>query len=108
MILFLVVGGSVCQLMLFMTDGVVTFVAIRMVQTGLIAATVPLIISIFAAEHRGGTIGFLNSSRFAGNALGPMMGTSVLAYSSFTTLCLLLSGMTLVTLVGFRITQREV
>jgi len=107
MILFLVMGGSVCQLLLGVTDGVATFVAIRMVQTGLIAATVPLIISIFAAEHRGGTIGFLNSSRFAGNALGPIIATSVLAYSHLTTLCFLLSGMTLLTLFGFRATLRH-
>ena len=107
MILFLVTGGSVCQLLLCMTDRVVIFVAIRMVQTGLIAATVPLIISIFAAEHKGGTIGFLNSSRFAGNAVGPIIATSVLAYSSFTTLCLLLSGLTLLTLVGFMAPLRK-
>lgn len=107
LILFLGIGGSICQLLLFVTDEVVVFVVIRMIQTGLIAATVPLIISIFAAEHRGGTIGFLNSSRFAGNAAGPIIATSVLAYSNLTTLCLLLSGMTLLTLVGFMVTQRE-
>jgi MFS family permease len=104
---FLVMGGSLCQLLLFVTDEVAVFVVIRMVQTGLIAATVPLIISIFAAELKGGTIGFLNSSRFAGNALGPIIATSVLAYSNLTTLCLLLSGMTLLTLLGFRATLRH-
>jgi MFS family permease len=107
MIVLLVLSGTFCQLLLFLPQGMVAFVIIRMVQTGLIAATVPLIISIFAAEYKGGAIGFLNSSRFAGNALGPVIATSVLAYSNLTTLCFLISGMTLLSLVGFRAALRE-
>ena len=73
-----------------------------MLQTGLVAATFPLVISIFAGESKGGVIGFLNSSRFAGNAMGPIIATSILAYFNLTTLYFFISGLTLLALLGFR------
>jgi hypothetical protein len=48
-----------------------------MIQTGMVAATIPLIISLFVNQSRGSTIGFLNSARFTGNALGPIIATSI-------------------------------
>ncbi len=80
----------------------VDFTVIRMVQTGLIAATIPLVISMFAAERQGSLIGFLNSARFAGNAFGPMIGTSILAVSNLTSLYLFVSLLTLLALFAFR------
>jgi hypothetical protein len=77
-----------------------------MIQTGLIAATIPLVISIFATELKGGAIGFLNSARFAGNALGPIMATSVLAVSNLTSLYLLISGLTLFALFASKFSFR--
>ncbi len=102
MILFLIVMGSLFQALLSLSRGLVDFIAIRMIQTGLIAATVPLVISIFATELKGATIGFVNSARFAGNAFGPMIATSVLAISNLPTLYLFISGLTLVALLAFK------
>lgn len=102
MILTLVMLGTFFQSLLFVSRGVVDFVIIRMVQTGLIAATIPLVISLFATKMRGGVIGFLNSARFAGNAMGPLIATSVFALSSLTTVYLCISGMTLLALLGFK------
>lgn len=64
MILLLVISGILFQSLLSLSRGMVDFIVIRMIQTGLIAAAIPLIISIFATELKGGTIGFLNSARF--------------------------------------------
>lgn len=99
MILTLVLSGTLFQLLLFMSRGIFDFVVIRMVQTGLIAATIPLVISIFATELKGGVIGFLNSARFAGNALAPIIATSIIAFSNLTSLYLFIGGLTLLTLL---------
>jgi MFS family permease len=107
MILLLVILGILFQSLLSLSRGMVDFIVIRMIQTGLIAATIPLIISIFAAELKGGTIGFLNSSRFAGNAFGPMIATSILAISNLTTLYLFISGLTLFALFGFKFLSKS-
>jgi DHA1 family multidrug resistance protein-like MFS transporter len=107
MILFLVLSGTLCQGLLSFSRGLFDFTLIRVVQTGLIAACAPLVISVFATEMKGLTIGFLNSARFAGNAAGPMIATSILAFSNLTTLYLFIAGLTLVTFVGFRLFSKE-
>jgi hypothetical protein len=85
-----------------LSRGVVDFTLIRMVQTGLVAATMPLVISLFVGELKGSTIGLLNSARFAGNAFGPMVATSVLAFSNLTTLYLFISLISLMAFLGYR------
>lgn len=102
MILILVVLGTFFQSLLSVSQGIIDFVMIRMIQTGLITATIPLVISIFATEMRGGVIGFLNSARFAGNAFGPIIATSTLAFSNLTILYFFISLITLLTLFGFK------
>ncbi len=102
MILLLVISGILFQSLLSLSRGMVDFIVIRMVQTGLIAAAIPLVISIFATELKGGTIGFVNSARFAGNAFGPMIAASILAVSNLTTLYLFISGITLFALLAFK------
>ncbi len=102
MITLLFVLGILSQSLLALSRGIVDFTVIRMVQTGLIAATFPLIISTFAGESKGGVIGFLNSARFMGNALGPIIATSVLAVSNLTCLYLFISGMTLLVFLSFK------
>ena len=101
MIVSLVLLGTLFQILLSLSRGVLDFTIIRMLQTGLIAAVSPLVISIFAAESKGGAIGFLNSSRFIGGALGPVLATYILAQSNLTTLYLFISGLTLLSLLGF-------
>ena len=107
MILLLVILGTLFQSSLSLNRGMVDFIVIRMIQTGLIAAAIPLVISIFAAELKGGTIGFLNSARFAGNAFGPMIATSILAISNLTSLYLFISGLTLLALFGFKFLSKS-
>jgi MFS family permease len=107
MIIFLVLSGTLLQSLLSLGQGVIDYAVIRMIQSGLIAAAIPLVISIFAAESKAGAMGFLNASRFAGAALGPVLATSILAYSNMTALYLSISGMTLLALCGFVIVFRK-
>jgi MFS family permease len=101
LIIFLASAGILLQAMFVWCQGVVDFTIIRMIQTGLVAAIYPLTMSIFAKESKGDVIGFLNSARFAGNALGPMIATTLLAFSNLPTLYLFISLITLSALLGF-------
>jgi len=93
--------GTLLQFFLSATPGITSFVAVRMIQTAMVAAVMPLVFSSFTADLDGRVIGFLNSSKFAGNALGPMIATSVLAFSSLKWLYLSIGSMALMTLVGY-------
>jgi MFS family permease len=103
LITWLLVIGCVCQALLSFTHGVIDFTVIRMLQTGFIAAVLPLVIAIFASQQRGTLMGFLNASRFAGQAAGPMIATSMLAFSGTANLYLLISFLTVSSLIAFRI-----
>ena len=94
-------SGACFQVLLTLSGGVLSFMVIRMIQMGFIVAVFPLTISIFARDAGGRTIGFLNSSRFAGSAVGPLMATFVLAYSNLLTLYILIAGLTLGSLWAF-------
>lgn len=107
MITFLFALGIFLQGLLIVSRGVVDFTLIRMIQTGLVAATLPLTFSLFVTMPKGGIIGFLNSARFAGNALGPMIATSVLAFSSLGVLYLSISALSLLALIGFKFFFKE-
>ena len=102
-ITFVSVGGILLQASFIFSRSVIDFTILRVIQTGLVAATMPLVMSLFASELRGRTIGVLNSARFAGNALGPLIATSVLAFSGFTTLHLFISGLSLIAFLGFEL-----
>jgi MFS transporter, DHA1 family, multidrug resistance protein len=95
--------GTVFQFLLSVSPGLTSFVAIRMLQTAMIAAVMPLVFSSFASDLDGRVIGFLNSSRFAGNALGPMIATSVLAFSSLHWLYVFVGSMGLLALVSYAV-----
>jgi DHA1 family multidrug resistance protein-like MFS transporter len=86
--------AALLQVLLILSEGVFSFCLIRMMQTGFIAAIFPLTLSIFARDIGGRTVGFLNSSRFVGMAVGPIMATTVLAYSNLLTLYLFIAGLT--------------
>ncbi len=100
-ILYIGVSAAFFQAIIYFSNGVISFTVIRMLQTGVVAAVFPMILSVFAAQVGGGTLGFLNSARFAGNAIGPLMATSVLAYSNLLTLYVTIIVLTLVPLTGF-------
>jgi DHA1 family multidrug resistance protein-like MFS transporter len=93
--------AALFQALLILSKGVFSFTLIRMMQTGFIASIFPLIISIFARDIGGRMIGFLNSSRFLGMAIGPIMATSILAYSNLLTLYLFIAALTFGSLWAF-------
>ena len=93
--------GIFLQSLLSISHGINSFLAIRMLQTAMVASVTPLVFSIFASDLDGKVMGFLNSGRFAGNALGPMIATFILAFSSLNWLYLSISGMSLLALLGF-------
>ena len=57
---------------------------------------------------RGGApLGFLNSSRFVGNSLGPLLATSILAHAGLLSLYVTISGLTLAVLWAFLAARRR-
>ena len=99
-------SAAALQALLYFSTGIYSFAAIRMLQTGMIAAVFPLVITAFAGDARGSTLGFLNSSRFVGNSLGPLMATSILVHADLLTLYLTISGLTLAVLWAFLAARR--
>jgi MFS family permease len=95
--------GTILQMLLSISPGVISFVAIRVLQTGIIASVLPLVFSAFASESDGKVIGFLNSGRFAGNALGPMIAASVLAFSTLTWLYLAIGTISILAVLSFAV-----
>ncbi len=91
LVLLCALGASAFQALLVLGAGPVTFTLIRMLQTALAAGIFPLILAQVASRSHGGTIGFINTSRFAGNAAGPVIATFVLANSNLLTLYLVLA-----------------
>ena len=90
LVLATALGASICQVVLYFGMGTVTFTLIRMLQTGCAAGIFPLILAQIATRSEGKTIGFINTARFAGNALGPVAATFILAHSDLFTLYLVL------------------
>ncbi|MBI1892743.1 MAG: MFS transporter [Candidatus Rokubacteria bacterium] len=105
LILATAVGSAVGLLGMGWSENVWTFTAFRMVETGCIAGTVPLVFSLFAGKGQGRTIGALNSARFAGNALGPILATAILARSTPPVLYSAIAGLTVVALSLFAVVR---
>ena len=95
------------QFLLYFSGGVIGFATIRMLQTGVIAAVIPMAMANFASELGGTGLGFLNSARFAGNGFGPLMATSVVAGSNLLTLYLSIALSTVGSVLAFLITGRK-
>ena len=95
------------QFLLYFSGGVIGFATIRMLQTGVIAAVIPMAMANFASELGGTGLGFLNSARFAGNGFGPLMATSVVAGSNLLTLYLSIALSTAGSVLAFLITGRK-
>lgn len=102
LITFLLIMGIIFQALLSFARGIFDFTLVRMLQTGFVSAVIPLVFSIFAGQQKGAVIGFINSSRFAGYATGPMLATSILAVSSLSGLFFIISGLTILALISFR------
>jgi len=84
-------GASLCQVLLILGDGPLTFTLVRMVQTACAAGIFPLVLAQVAAGGQGRELGFVNTARFAGNAIGPLVATFVLAQANLLTLYLVLA-----------------
>ncbi len=108
MILFLAPPAILMQILLCLPSRIIPFTILFMCVTGLAAAIVPLVISIFAAQMKGSVIGFLNAGRLVGGAVGPFLVTSVLAFSNLTVLYLVVSSITLICLLFFEHSFRVV
>jgi DHA1 family multidrug resistance protein-like MFS transporter len=80
------VGASIFQVLLILGVGPLPFTLIRMAQTALAAGIFPLVLVQITSRSHGGTIGFINAARFAGNAAGPVAATFILANSNLPTL----------------------
>ena len=100
-LLWVTVGASGLQLLLGATGSVTTFGLVRMLQVGLIAAVIPIVFAEVAASAHGRVIGFMNTSRFASYAAGPLIATAAFAHASPFGLYLGLSIFTLLALVLF-------
>jgi DHA1 family multidrug resistance protein-like MFS transporter len=101
-------AAAALQSLLYFSTGVYSFTLIRVLQTGMIAAVIPLVISTVAGEGGSGTtLGLLNSGRFVGNALGPMMATTLLSHFGLLTLYLTITGLTLAMLWAFLASRRR-
>jgi MFS family permease len=107
MIVVLSAAAILYQSLLTFSRGIIDFTLIRMVQTGFVAAVIPVTVSVLAGVSRAGILGFLNSARFAGVAVGPMLATSVLAYSNLGSVCQSISGISLIALLGLRLFFKE-
>jgi len=108
LIVILCFMGALFQFLMLVSPGITSFVAIRMLQTAAIAAIIPLVFSSSASESDGWVVGFLNSSRFAGNAFGPMIATTVLAFSGLNWLYICLGSIGLLALVSYAVSFASV
>ena len=102
MLNILLLSGVVLPALLLVATDITSFTVVVMLETGMVAAIIPLTISIFAAEPKGSVIGFINAARFVGMALGPILATSLLAFADLPALYLSISGITLAAYLGFR------
>jgi DHA1 family multidrug resistance protein-like MFS transporter len=93
--------ASALQPLLSASDSVLVFGVVRALQVGLLAGVVPIVFAEVAGSARGSGIGFINTSRFAANAVGPPVATAAFAHASPLGLYLGLSVFTLLCLVFF-------
>jgi MFS family permease len=91
LVLIAALGSSACQVLLYCGPDIVTFTLIRMAQTACAAGVFPLVLAQVAARGGGRTIGFINTARFAGMALGPVTATFILAHADLLTLYVILA-----------------
>ncbi len=99
-------AATALQMVLLFGENVWTFTLIRMAQTAAVSALPPLVMARVAERGTGGTLGVVNSSRFAGNFLGPILGTFILAHGSLAGLYLTLAALTAAALLSYRLSAR--
>ena len=100
LVLSAALGAAGCQLLLIFGTTTLGFTLIRMLQTAFAAGIFPLVLAEIAARSGGKTVGFINTARFAGNALGPLVATFILSNASLFSLYCVLAGVLAVTATG--------
>ncbi len=95
------------QVLLYFPSGMIGFTALRMAQTALVAAVLPLVMANYASRMGGVGIGFINSARFTGNGVGPLLATFVVAGSNLLTLYLLIAVSTMGSVLAFLLTRKR-
>ncbi len=100
------ITASILQVLLLFGRAVWSFTLIRMAQTAAVSALPPLVMARVAERGHGGTLGLVNSSRFAGNTLGPILGTFILAHGSLPPLYFTIAALTAAALLAHRLTAR--
>ena len=96
-------AATAFQVFLYFGNNVWTFTLIRMAQTAAVSALPPLVMARVAERGSGGTLALVNSARFAGNFLGPILGTFILAHGSLPGLYLTLAALSAGALLGYRL-----
>jgi len=94
-------AAALFQALLALPRDIIGFTAVRMLQTGVVAAVIPLAMANFGTKYGGTGIGFLNSARFAGMGAAPLLATALLAGSDLMTLYGVISALTLAVVLGF-------
>lgn len=99
----LVAGGlaSCLQVSLWLPGSVGLFAALRILQTGLIAGVIPVVFAQVTEGAPGARIGLINTSRFSGNAAGPLLATFFFAHLSPLLLYASLAALTVISLAAF-------
>jgi predicted MFS family arabinose efflux permease len=91
-LMLLTAGGASClQVLLLFGSGPISFTLIRMAQTACAAGIFPLVLVQAVSEGGTESIGFVNASRFAGNAVSPVIATFMLAHAGQPALFLALA-----------------
>jgi MFS family permease len=100
----LLVGSSGLVAALALAPSAWAYGAVRLVQMLAIAPVFPLVVTRIAQHGAGEAIGIINSARIGASFVGPIVATSLLAWSSAPVLYLLLAaiGLACVPLVGRR------
>lgn len=94
-------GAALLQGALALAGTLPLFVVLRMLQTLLAGLVMPLLMARVAATGQGAAVGILNTARFVGNALGPILATGLLAHGGLGTLYLTISLASLASLAAF-------
>lgn len=94
-------AAALFQALLALPRDIIGFTAVRMLQTGVVAAVIPLAMANFGTKYGGTGIGFLNSARFAGMGAAPLLATALLAGSDLLTLYGVISAITLAAVLAF-------
>jgi MFS family permease len=95
LMMFMLVGSSVCAAALALPRGIWAYTVVRFVQVLCAAPVFPLVVARAAQQRSGLAVGVINSARIGASFAGPIVATSVLAAWPSVTLYLILAAASL-------------